>query len=278
MLLGPRRRPRPAARAADALEGIDLDAYSGDVRAAALREAARIAADGAAELDEAEFVTYGHIVVDEAQDLSPMELRVLHRRDLAGSMTIVGDMGQATTPSSPASWDAVARRAVAAPRAVARRPDGELPHARGGPRLRRADAARGRARARARRGRCAARAWRRASRWWPPTRPRPRWSAAARARAERGRPGPRRGHRRRPRGSTRLSRPLRRGRPRRRRTRATPSRAGSRRTWSCWPPRRPTGWSSTRSSCVEPAADRPSAASLDGGRRPRADCARSTSR
>ncbi len=36
-----------------------------------------------------------------------MELRVLHRRDLAGSMTIVGDMGQATTPSSPASWDAV---------------------------------------------------------------------------------------------------------------------------------------------------------------------------
>ena len=107
VLLGPRRRPRPAARAADALEGIDLDAYSGDVRAAALREAARIAANGAAELDEAEFVTYGHIVVDEAQDLSPMELRVLHRRDLAGSMTIVGDMGQATTPSSPASWDAV---------------------------------------------------------------------------------------------------------------------------------------------------------------------------
>jgi len=51
-------------------------------------------------LDEAEFVTYGHIVVDEAQDLSPMELRVLKRRDLTGSMTIVGDMGQATTVSS----------------------------------------------------------------------------------------------------------------------------------------------------------------------------------
>jgi len=35
-----------------------------------------------------------------------MQLRVLHRRDLAGSMTIVGDMGQATTAASAASWDA----------------------------------------------------------------------------------------------------------------------------------------------------------------------------
>jgi DNA helicase IV len=52
-------------------------------------------------------VTYGHIVIDEAQDLSPMELRVLKRRDLTGSMTIVGDMGQATTASSSASWNTV---------------------------------------------------------------------------------------------------------------------------------------------------------------------------
>jgi len=36
-----------------------------------------------------------------------MELRVLKRRDLTGSMTIVGDMGQATTASSSASWNAV---------------------------------------------------------------------------------------------------------------------------------------------------------------------------
>ncbi len=52
-------------------------------------------------------MTYGHIVVDEAQDLSPMELRVLKRRDLTGSMTIVGDMGQATTVSSSVSWTSV---------------------------------------------------------------------------------------------------------------------------------------------------------------------------
>ena len=36
-----------------------------------------------------------------------MELRVLKRRDLTGSMTIVGDMGQATTASSSASWNSV---------------------------------------------------------------------------------------------------------------------------------------------------------------------------
>ena len=109
VLLGPRRRPRPAPKAGDQgiLDGIDLDSYAGDVRAAALREAQRLAPVQSTELDEAEFITYGHIVVDEAQDLSPMELRVLKRRDLTGSMTIVGDMGQATTASSSASWNAV---------------------------------------------------------------------------------------------------------------------------------------------------------------------------
>jgi hypothetical protein len=109
VLLGPRRRPRPAPKLgeSDILEGVDLDAYSLNVRAAALREAARLAPAPNLVLDEAEFVTYGHIVIDEAQDLSPMELRVLKRRDLTGSMTIVGDMGQATTVSSSASWDAL---------------------------------------------------------------------------------------------------------------------------------------------------------------------------
>jgi DNA helicase IV len=109
ILLGPVRRPRPPVKIGDSgiLDGIDLDAYQGDVRAAALREAQRNAPAQSTELDEAEFVTYGHIVVDEAQDLSPMELRVLKRRDLTGSMTIVGDMGQATTASSSASWNSV---------------------------------------------------------------------------------------------------------------------------------------------------------------------------
>ncbi len=51
--------------------------------------------------------TYGHIVVDEAQDLSPMELRVLRRRSLNGSMTIVGDIAQATGPWARDDWSAL---------------------------------------------------------------------------------------------------------------------------------------------------------------------------
>lgn len=57
--------------------------------------------------DEDEVRTYGHVVVDEAQDLSPMQLRMLSRRSLGGSMTIVGDLAQATGPWAPASWDEV---------------------------------------------------------------------------------------------------------------------------------------------------------------------------
>jgi len=47
---------------------------------------------------------YGHIVVDEVQDLSPMQLRMLSRRSLSGSMTVVGDIAQATAPWAPSSW------------------------------------------------------------------------------------------------------------------------------------------------------------------------------
>ncbi len=51
--------------------------------------------------------SYGHIVLDEAQDLSPMELRLLSRRSLGGSMTVVGDIAQATGALAPTSWDDV---------------------------------------------------------------------------------------------------------------------------------------------------------------------------
>ena len=53
------------------------------------------------------FRTYGHIVVDEAQDLSPMQLRVLTRRSLNGSMTIVGDLAQSTGAWAHNSWSEV---------------------------------------------------------------------------------------------------------------------------------------------------------------------------
>jgi hypothetical protein len=51
--------------------------------------------------------THGHIVVDEVQDLTPMELRMVARRSLSGSMTLVGDIAQATGPWAPGSWDDV---------------------------------------------------------------------------------------------------------------------------------------------------------------------------
>jgi DNA helicase IV len=44
------------------------------------------------------------VVVDEAQDLSPMQLRMIARRSLSGSMTVVGDIAQATGTWVPTSW------------------------------------------------------------------------------------------------------------------------------------------------------------------------------
>jgi DNA helicase IV len=66
----------------------------------------RRAGNGGVEHEEAPR-TYGHIVVDEAQDLSPMQLRMVARRSLSGSITVVGDIGQATGPWAPAAWDDV---------------------------------------------------------------------------------------------------------------------------------------------------------------------------
>jgi DNA helicase IV len=51
--------------------------------------------------------TYGHIVVDEAQDLSPMQLRMLNRRSLNGSMTVVGDIAQSTGAWAHADWEEI---------------------------------------------------------------------------------------------------------------------------------------------------------------------------
>ena len=57
--------------------------------------------------EDDEVRTYGHIVVDEAQDLSPMQLRMLARRSLNGSMTVVGDIAQATGAWAHADWDEI---------------------------------------------------------------------------------------------------------------------------------------------------------------------------
>ncbi|MBO0713280.1 MAG: AAA family ATPase [Acidimicrobiales bacterium] len=57
--------------------------------------------------------TFGHVIVDEAQDLTPMQWRMIARRCPTGSMTLVGDMGQAKHPWSARSWSGVC--ALAAP-------------------------------------------------------------------------------------------------------------------------------------------------------------------
>ncbi|MCY3585441.1 MAG: AAA family ATPase [Acidimicrobiaceae bacterium] len=53
---------------------------------------------------DTEMRTYGHIVVDECQDQPPMALRMIARRSLNGSMTLVGDIAQATSAHAPSSW------------------------------------------------------------------------------------------------------------------------------------------------------------------------------
>jgi DNA helicase IV len=65
--------------------------------------------------------TYGHVVVDEAQDLSSMALRAAGRRSSSGSMTILGDIAQATGVGAQDSWDAVARGLGVDPQTLRRR-------------------------------------------------------------------------------------------------------------------------------------------------------------
>jgi DNA helicase IV len=47
---------------------------------------------------------YGHVIVDEAQDLTPMQLRMVARR-AGGTFTMLGDIAQATGPISYGRWD-----------------------------------------------------------------------------------------------------------------------------------------------------------------------------
>lgn len=67
-------------------------------------------AKGTLKPDEADEIrTYGHIVVDEVQDLTPMQLRMVSRRSLNGSMTVVGDIAQATGALAPNDWEDILR-------------------------------------------------------------------------------------------------------------------------------------------------------------------------
>jgi DNA helicase IV len=73
------------------------------------RAAARWSSADAVLLDELTDIldrtaSLGHVVLDEAQDLSPMQLRAVGRRCATGAATVLGDIAQGTTPWATASW------------------------------------------------------------------------------------------------------------------------------------------------------------------------------
>jgi superfamily I DNA/RNA helicase len=72
-------------------------------------KAARWSAADAVLVDEAaglvdRLPSYGHVVVDEAQDLSPMQCRAIARRSEHGSLTLLGDLAQGTAAWSARDW------------------------------------------------------------------------------------------------------------------------------------------------------------------------------
>ncbi|WP_354641875.1 HelD family protein [Kitasatospora camelliae] len=73
-------------------------------RTAPWTEADAVLVDEATDLVQ-RTVSLGHVVVDEAQDLSPMQYRAVGRRCTTGSATVLGDLAQGTTPWATASWD-----------------------------------------------------------------------------------------------------------------------------------------------------------------------------
>ena len=73
------------------------------VKAARFSAADLVLLDEAAGLLERES-SFGHVVVDEAQDLSPMQARAIARRSEHGSITLLGDLAQGTAPWAAVNW------------------------------------------------------------------------------------------------------------------------------------------------------------------------------
>ena len=99
-----------------ALETASEDVLDADERKLLLRDRPRRMSDlrwsdqDVPLLDEARTLlagaprSYGHVIVDEAQDLSPMQLLAISRRAVDGSLTILGDVAQATGPVVYRRW------------------------------------------------------------------------------------------------------------------------------------------------------------------------------
>jgi hypothetical protein len=103
LLTEPERLARAARGVLDDAEQALLLRPAGPVRRAPWTLADAVLVDEAAGLLD-RTPGYGHVVVDEAQDLSPMQCRAIARRLAAGSLTVLGDLAQATSPWSVADW------------------------------------------------------------------------------------------------------------------------------------------------------------------------------
>jgi DNA helicase IV len=100
-----RQRKRDIENAEAAIRNMDVEGFvDAKTLAAGFEETAvrRTTAEAAAT-DRT--WTYGHIVVDEAQELSPMQWRVLQRRGPGRSFTVVGDVAQASAAAGATSWE-----------------------------------------------------------------------------------------------------------------------------------------------------------------------------
>ncbi|MEO3804608.1 ATP-binding domain-containing protein [Nonomuraea sp. B1E8] len=105
LLRGPGSGPDPAAGVLSPAEraAITWDRPPRGVRSAPWSAADLVLLDELAALIERPR-GYGHVIVDEAQDLSPMECRAVARRSEHGSLTVLGDLAQGTTPWAATSW------------------------------------------------------------------------------------------------------------------------------------------------------------------------------
>jgi DNA helicase IV len=102
-------RPRLSAAAAGLLDDdeVELLLRSGPPAKGALRHSDVPLLDEARWLVDPDLRTYGHVVVDEAQNLTPMELRMAARRARGHAMTILGDIAQRTADAELRSWGEV---------------------------------------------------------------------------------------------------------------------------------------------------------------------------
>ncbi|WCB95054.1 DNA helicase IV [Baekduia alba] len=109
-LMALKGRPRLADAARGLLDDdeVDLLLSSGPPKPkGALRHSDVPLLDEARWLVDPDLRTYGHVVVDEAQNLTPMELRMAARRARGHAMTILGDIAQRTADAELESWSAV---------------------------------------------------------------------------------------------------------------------------------------------------------------------------